>query len=126
MPNTPFERAHGPQWLLLKEALVLNAEYHITLTVAAESDLAALFPKTNNAGVDPCLQLEAAIRDDLIRYDRDTVLITTPANPGLPPLASISPMLKEKYNPHQSLRLSGMPTSVTSLCSLTGLFLRLF
>jgi hypothetical protein len=126
LPNTPFERAQGPNWFVPKEAIVLNAEYHITLTVAAESDLAVLFPRTNNAGVDPCLQLEAAIQDDLIRYDRDTVLITTPANPGLPPLASISPMLKEKYNTHTSLRLSGMPTSVTSLCSLPGLLLCLF
>ena len=115
VPNTPFERAHGPQWLVLKEALVLNAEYHITLTVAAESDLAALFPRTNNAVVDPCSQMEAAIKDDLIRYDRDTVLLTTPAQEGVPPLSSISPMLKKKYNAHQTLRLSGMPTSETPL-----------
>ena len=111
----PWAETDAPDnWYVPAEMLVLNAEYHVTLTAMRESELAPFVNADAAAtgGVtDKCVIMMDAIATGTVHYDVDRAFLTTPSVAGVPPVSNIIRPVKPKYNPHDSLRLTGFVNS---------------
>ena len=116
--DCPFTLTPAPTVVVPAASIAYNAKYHVTLTVARRVDLAA-YPVNM---VDDC---------DKLLYSRDngntvpssavSVVLTTPAVQGSPPVSMITPMAKSKYNPHEKFTLGGFVHSADVNATSTNL-----